>query len=176
MTKACPIKLVATLPQENCARKLRMSTKEMAVAKEQIQTLLEKKAIVKTVRSPGDFVSSIFLCPKKNGKMRTILDLKNFNNFAEKICFKMETLQHILHLIEPNFWMSSIDICDAFLGIPVLAAHQIYLKFEFNGEIMMYVCLPFGYTGSPRIFTKVLRPILARLRSLGYIVSFYLDD
>ena len=122
------------------------------------------------MHSPGDFVSSVFLCAQKNRKYRVILHLKNVNNYAEKICFKMETLQHILHLIECGFWMKHINICDAFLGIPVLPKHQIYLKFEFDREILMYVCLPFGFTGFPRIFTKVLRPVLART------VSFYLDD
>ena len=84
--------------------------------------------------------------------------------------------KHILQMVEFGWHMKSIDITDAFLMVPVKKGHGILLKFVFEGKVCMYLVLPFGYTGSPRIFTKVLKPILARLRSWGLSVSFYLDD
>ena len=36
--------------------------------------------------------------------------------------------------------------------------------------------LPFGLTSAPRIFTKILKPIINHLQKKGYIVFFYLDD
>ena len=39
-----------------------------------------------------------------------------------------------------------------------------------------YVCLPFGLSSAPRVFTKILKPIVARLRAMGIRLIIYLDD
>ena len=52
-----------------------------------------------------------------------ILNLKQFNNFAEKKKFKIETLQSILHLVTPNCWMTILDLLNTYLSVPVLPAH-----------------------------------------------------
>ncbi|XP_069139303.1 uncharacterized protein [Argopecten irradians] len=36
--------------------------------------------------------------------------------------------------------------------------------------------MPFGLTSAPRIFTKVLKPILAKVRSQGIHAFYYIDD
>ena len=41
--------------------------------------LVEKSVITKTSPMPGQILSSIFLCPKKDGSYRLILNLKEFN-------------------------------------------------------------------------------------------------
>ena len=38
------------------------------------------------------------------------------------------------------------------------------------------MCLPFGLTSAPRVFTKVLRPPLGILRQVGVRLVVYLDD
>ena len=40
----------------------------------------------------------------------------------------------------------------------------------------MFKVLPFGYTGAPHIFTKLLKPLTAHLYKAGITVTFYLDD
>ena len=90
--------------------------------------------------------------------------------------FKMETIQSILHLVEKNSYQTCIDVTDALLTVPVKIKHQIFWKFSYKGKLYQYMVLPFGYTGSPRIFTKIFKPLLAKLQSLGMIFSVYLDD
>jgi len=36
--------------------------------------------------------------------------------------------------------------------------------------------LPFGYSPAPRVFTKVLKPVISYLRANGYKVIIFLDD
>ena len=38
------------------------------------------------------------------------------------------------------------------------------------------MCLPNGLSSGPKEFTKVLNPVLAKLREQGHTVSGYLDD
>ena len=51
-----------------------------------------------------------------------------------------------------------------------------YLKFEFNGVLYQYTCLPNGLASAPRIFTKLLKPVYCTLRSMGHLNSAYIDD
>lgn len=46
-----------------------------------------------------DFMSNIFIRPKKNRKQRVILNLKRLNNCVEYHHFKMETLKAAISLI-----------------------------------------------------------------------------
>ena len=176
MISGCPIRISRPLPSNTSVRDIRMNSKEMSAAREHISELLAKNAVVKSNREEGDFLSNVFLCPKKDGGYRMILNLKEFNKYVDKIHFKMETLQSILHLVTPQCWQTILDLQDAYLTVPVKFAHQIFLKFTFQGQIYMYIVLPFGYTQAPRIFTKIIKPIVARLRSFGITVMFYLDD
>ena len=176
MVTACPIILVKPLPANDKPQEIHLCGKDKTLAWQHIQELIDKHAVVYSSREPRDFVSPVFLIPKKPAGSHLILNLSFFNNFAEKMTFKMETLQHILSMIEPNMYQSCVDLQDAFLTVPILRCHCLYLKFMLDGKILMYLTLPFGYTGSPCLFTKILRPLIARLRSLCHLVCFYLDD
>lgn len=46
----------------------------------------------------------------------------------------------------------------------------------FEGQIYEFTSLPQGYSDSPRIFTKLTKPLLARLRTNGFTNSIYIDD
>ena len=79
--------------------------------------------------------------------------------------------------------MTSIDLKDAYYSIPIAEEHQKYLKFIWRDQLCAFTSLSMGLTSSPRIFTKVLKPVLSYFRSqfghtcLGYIDdSFYLED
>lgn len=45
-----------------------------------------------------------------------------------------------------------------------------------RGTLYQYVCVPFGLGPAPRVFTKVLKPVVAFLRSQGIRMVIYLDD
>ena len=160
MISGCLIHLIEHLPNY-CSATMSLTTLERKAAWDHIHSLLAKKAVVRTTASANDFISSVFLVPKKDGGFRMILNLKEFNKYAQKIHFKMETLQHILYLVTENCFMTGIDLIDAF--------------FRFEGQVYLYICLPFGFTDSPHVFTKILKPVIAKLRSLGHTVTFYLD-
>ena len=72
--------------------------------------------------------------------------------------------------------MSKIDIKDAYLHIPVQARFRKYLRFTVDGVVYQFRTLSFGLSVAPRIFTLILKPVLARLRAQGICVQGYLDD
>src|SRR5438270_13758663 len=72
--------------------------------------------------------------------------------------------------------MISIDLNQAFYHVPLASSQKPFFAFDFLGKCYCFRCLPFGLTSSPRIFTKVLRPLIKLIRSKGIRVVVYLDD
>ena len=152
------------------------SAAENDIISTEVANLLQKAVIVETSHEPGEFISSIFVRPKKDGSHRMILNLKNLNKHVQYNHFKMDTLQSVISLMTPNCFMASVDLKDAYYSVPIAAAHQKYLKFEWGGKLYQFTCFPNGLAFCPRKFTKLMKPAYAVLRQLGHINSPYIDD
>ena len=155
-----------------------MSSDMVAVVDDEITTLLSKGAIrpVLSGCSGDGFLSNLFAIPKKSGGFRVILNLKRLNQFLAYRHFKMEGLDCVKYLIERGDWMVKLDLQDAYHLVAVFPDHCKFLRFVWKEIFYEYVCLPFGLCSAPRVFTKLLRPVVAYLRSLGIRLIIYLDD
>ena len=56
--------------------------KQHAIVKAEINKLLTKGVIIPAAQETGEFISTIFLRPKKDGTHRNILNLKEFDEFV----------------------------------------------------------------------------------------------
>ena len=85
-----------------------------------IQSLLSKNAIEKgeNVKSLG-FYSCLFLVPRPHQRWRPVIDLSRLNTFLHVEKFKMETPESIRTSLILGEWVSSIDLSDAYLHIPI---------------------------------------------------------
>ena len=88
----------------------------------------------------------------------------------------MDTLKAALGMVAKNGYMASIDLTDTYYSIPVAIVDQKYLMFQFEGIQYKYVCLPNGLSPAPRIFTKLMKPVLSFPRKKGHQVMNYLVD
>lgn len=70
-------------------------------------------------------------------------------------------------------WMVSIDLKDAYLSVPIYQDHSKYLR---DGTTYEFQCLPFGLRNAPRVFTKLLKPVMAIIRQNGLRSLIFLDD
>lgn len=146
------------------------------VIQDEINSLLQKQAILPVQSHPKEFISIIFLVPKKSGGMRPIINLKPLNRFIETIHFKMETLQTVLNLIQEGYFLISMDLKDAYFSIPIHLLHRKYLRFIWRNQTYEFQCLPFGLKSAPRIFTECTKPLMAFLRTQGHRGVIYIDD
>ena len=142
----------------------------------EISSLLNKQVIFPTSHEHGEHISPIFTRPKQDGSFRLILNLKKLNRNVEFKHFKMETLRSILCLIQQNCFMAKLDIKDAYYTVPIKHSDHKLLKFRFQNKLYKFVALPNGYSEGPRLFTKLLKPILAHLRGNEICIAAYIDD
>ena len=112
------------LPQQSARRPSLFNAKERTIVHSEIDKLITKGVIVPSSPEIAVFVSTIFLRPKKDGTHRTILILKQFNEFVEYHHFKMDTLETAISVIKPGCYMTSVDLKDAYYTVPIDLSHQ----------------------------------------------------
>jgi hypothetical protein len=141
-----------------------------------ITDFLDRGIIMVSDHEEGEFISNVFLREKKDGSFRMILNLKELNQFIPYNHFKMDNINSCVRLMKPSCYMASIDLKDAYFSMPVHHDYQKYLKFVWQGVLYKFTCMPQGLACAPRLFTKLLKPVYAYLRSKRHVVSGYLDD
>ena len=88
----------------------------------------------------------------------------------------METIRTAIQLLRPNCFMASIDLKEAYFSVPIAKEHRKFLQFTWQQKVYEFTCLPFGLASAPRVFTKVMKPLIASLRQRGHESCDYIDD
>lgn len=159
--------LPRNLIKHNCATDIRKV----------IADLLAAGAISRTCSQTGQFISNFFIVKKSNGSLRFILNLKLLNTFLiEPPHFKLEDYRSVKDLIHKNSYLCKIDLQNAYYSVNINSIDRKYLKFEYEGNLYCFNCLPFGLSTAPFLFTKLLKPALTYLRNSGVVCVAYLDD
>lgn len=146
------------------------------ICEQEVASLLEKQAVSIIEEDVEGFYSSLFAIPKKSGGFRPIINLKYLNKFIKYEHFKMENLNSLKHVIRQRDWFLKLDLKDAYLTVPINAIHKKFLRFKWKNKTYQFNCLPFGLSCAPRVFTKLLKPIISFLRRRGIRLIIYLDD
>lgn len=107
---------------------------------------------------------------EEGGGQPPVINLSTLNSFVRHHHFKMVDLKVVADSLRP------LDFRDAYFAVPIHPAHQKLLCFQFKNVTYQFKCLPFGLTSAPRVFTKVLKPLIVYVRRLGLRICIYLDD
>ena len=152
------------------------SDEEKILIEEEINNLLAKDAIEEIPMSELYYSSSMFLVTKKSGGKRPVLNLKPLNKFVPNQTFKMEGIHLLKDFLEPNYFMTKLDLSDAYYSIPIDKHSRRYLQFIFEEKLYQFKVLVFGSNTAPRIFSKCMKPVVAFIHSKGILIIIYLDD
>ncbi|KAM4807615.1 LOW QUALITY PROTEIN: uncharacterized protein WCC33_005133 [Rhinophrynus dorsalis] len=152
-----------------------LSPADAALVDNEISTLWRKRAIKHAYDPRVGFVSNIFLVRKKDSGLRPVINLRTLNGCVLYRHFKMEGIHLLRDLLLPSDWMVKIDLQDAYLTVPMYPSSQIYLRFLWRNKMWQFTCLPFGLLSAPWCFTKLMKPVVAFLRSRGFRFIIYLD-
>ena len=146
--------------------------------RETTQCLISKGAITVVAPHPQYFISTLFLLEKGQGtgEFRPVINLRALNRFLTKEKFTMEGLHTVRSLLRSGDYMMKLDLKDAYYAVPIHQDSRKYLRFQFEGTTFEFRWLPFGLSLAPRVFTRILCPVVAKLRSEGVRTVIYLDD
>ena len=176
MIQGCPIEFESMPKQLSKAHPISHNPDERKIINIELDKLLSKGVIKETTHLNGEFLSSIFVRQKKDDSYRMILNLNDLNYSIEKKQFKMDTFLSAVYLVKQNCFLASVELRDAYYAIPICAEFRKYLRFEWQGKLYQYTCLPNGLPSASRYFTKILKAVYSSLRSKGHLNVGYIDD
>ena len=149
------------------------SDQEALLISQEVNELLQKGDI-RPLSPERVFYSRLFVF-KKGGSLRPVI--RSLNKFIVNEHFQMENLSSLKTLLLQEIsWQIYAVQKDAFLSVPVHESSRKFFGFFWKGTCYQFKALPFGLFSAPRIFTKVLKPVAAFLRSKAIGVFIYLDD
>lgn len=105
-----------------------------------------------------------------------VLNLKELNKFVPYKHFKMENFEQAIRLVNAGDYLASVDLRHAYYSVRIAEEHQRYLCFKWEDVYYQFTCLPNGFSDGPRIFTKLMKPVFAVLRGMGYTITSFIDD
>ena len=165
-------------PVDSAARLAGDPTRLVACA-DTIQAYMDKKILelVPECERGEGLYQVFFPVPKKNpGEWRGCLDARPVNAELRYEKFKMEGLQTVKSLLRRDDWLTSIDVADAYPHVLIHPEDRQYVRFIWAGVHYQFRAVCFGLASAPRMFTKIMRPIMAVLRAFGIRSVVYLDD
>ena len=170
------LKLSGTPIQHCLPRDRSMPSEKRQLVSNEITQLLKKGALLQVpVGTPG-FLSPLFVVPKKNGKLRPVVDLRELNGYVVEEHFKMESINTLRDLLQVGDHFLKVDLTDAYLSMPVHPHLQPLFSVLWENRQYQFQAVPFGLSSAPRQFTKLLHPIISCLRQQGARMVVYLDD
>ena len=111
------------------------------------------------------------------GKCRLCQDARWINGHLPNVEFRMESLNVGLgDVVQPGDKLFTTDIEKAYYCVPLHPSARPYLGWSWRGKYFMPTCLIFGLSIAPRVFTKLMRPMMAFMRSLQVRVLGMIDD
>lgn len=145
----------------------------MPAVDEEIQRLLKLDVIKEVSFSPWNSPPNIQ--KKKNGKVRFCIDARGLNKVTVRDAYTIPNLESIINRLEHSQYLSSIDLSDAFLQIPLDEESQIKTSFSIPGRKMYcYKRMPFGLVNSPMTMARLMDIVIGS--DLEPYVFCFLDD
>ena len=127
-------------------------------------SLVKAYAYIRLVPKPG---------PKR---FRAVVAMLDLNDTISSKSVKFETHGHLAQQTNEGDWFVTVDMLSGYHHAQVSEASQPYLAYRWDGRTWAWCVLPFGARPAPRVFTKMMRPIIAYLRGLGIRCGIYLDE
>ena len=106
-----------------------------------ITDLLKAGSVCEVQQQDIVICSPLGIVPKKNGKLRLILDLRYLNKHLFVRKFKYEDLLVVSQIAAKGDWFITFDLCNGYHHIDIGWEHWKYLGFSF--PITIWMCYVF---------------------------------
>ncbi|RCN42727.1 hypothetical protein ANCCAN_11274 [Ancylostoma caninum] len=142
----------------------------------QLEVLVDEGVLEKARSDTPVWISSMFSIPKKDGSVRSIINLKPLNRFLKVLHFKMEGLHLVPDVVSVGDYCAKVDITDAYFVVNIKDGFRSFLAFRWGTDTCQFTCLPFGLATAPYIHSKHMRVVAEKLRSSGISLISSLGD
>lgn len=149
----------------------RMSPLELAEAKAQISDLLEKGWIR---HSSSPFSAPLLFVKKKDGTMRMCVDYRALNAVTIRDRGPIPRIAELMDQLAGSTVFSKLDLASGYHQMRIEEASVPRTAFTCTVGHFEWLVMPFGLSGAPASFQRLMNSLLVDLLGRGVIV--YLDD
>lgn len=112
---------------------------------------------------------------RKPGKVRLCIDSRTLNAVTKKVSYPLPHINGLISRLKDAFYISGIDLKDAFLQIRLSGSSKEKTAFVVPGKpLYHYKFMPFGLCNGPQTMSRLMDKVIpSRLRENVFI---YLDD
>ena len=127
---------------------------------------LEKANVIKREEEPTDWVSSLVVTEKPNGKLRVCIDPQHLNKALKRSHYPLPVIEDILPELDDVKVFSKADIKDGFLQIQLDQESSKLTTFQTPWGRYRYLRIPFGISPAPECFQRKLDQNLEGLEGI----------
>ena len=115
-----------------------------------------------------------------SSKTRELLEASHRPKLTQPVLnvpkFRMETPESIRSSLKKGEWVTSIDLTDAYLHVPIHPQSRKFLRFHYRGTSYQFSSLPFVLATAPLVFTSLVKEVKLMALQLDIRLHQYLDN
>ncbi|MCO5547001.1 hypothetical protein L7F22_000441 [Adiantum nelumboides] len=177
MKGVTPFVVQHTIPMISTAKPVQqrpypMNPKYAKIVQEELEKLIECGFIYPIEHS--EWVSPIVIVPKKNGKFRVCVDLKNLNATTRRDHYPLPYSEHVLERVAGKEAYSFLDGYSGYNQITIALEDQAKTTFITEFGVFAFHVMAFGLTNAPATFQRLINT--AFKEHLRDFCEAFLDD
>ncbi|XP_057709985.1 uncharacterized protein K02A2.6-like [Corythoichthys intestinalis] len=120
---------------------------------------MESLNVIKEIDEPTEWVSSLVVVDKKNGKLRICLDPRDLNRAIKREHFKLPTREDIMAQFANAKYFSKLDASSGFWQMKLDEPSSKLCTFNSPFGRYRFLRLPFGIASAPEVYHKTINMI-----------------
>ena len=154
----------------------RLPASQKEIINQQVQEMLDND-IISPSKSPWN--SPLLVVSKKAGedgtkRWRVVVDFRKLNEVTVKDAFPLPRIEDILDQLGNSRYFTTLDLASGYHQVLVDKKDREKTAFSTDYNHYEFKRMPFGLTGAPATFQRIMNNVLAGLQ--GFKCFVYLDD
>uniref|UniRef100_A0A8H7KFJ6 RNA-directed DNA polymerase n=1 Tax=Bionectria ochroleuca TaxID=29856 RepID=A0A8H7KFJ6_BIOOC len=144
---------------------------QLQTLREYIDDILAKGYIRLSTSSAG---YPVMFVPKKNGKLRLVVDYRQLNKITRKDRTPLPLITELRDRLWGKQWFTALDLKGAYNLIRIKEGDEWKTAFRTKFGLYEYLVMPFGLTNAPATFQRMINQVLREYLDIFMVI--YLDD
>ena len=126
---------------------------------------LVQQDILALVTQPTEWISSMVIVPKKDGKLRICLDPKDLNRAIQCEHYPLPTIEEIVTHLHGARVFTVLDVRHGFWHVPLDEVSSLLTTFNTPFGRYRWKRMPFGISSAPEVFQRRMHEVIEGLQS-----------